>query len=127
MPRRRTQWMACGRAWDAVAITPMSTGLDALAAMRLGHAAAIPSSPTTSATTCTSSCRPARVQQPPVFPECACSPPATSSWCPSPSTAARPRTGSAPREATAPLVRADRLTHHLRTLTCPEHQKANAS
>ncbi|MEU4898866.1 hypothetical protein AB0B12_42020 [Streptomyces sp. NPDC044780] len=32
----RTRWAACGCAWDAVAITPIQLGLDALAAMRLG-------------------------------------------------------------------------------------------
>jgi hypothetical protein len=31
-----THWVECGRAWDAVAITPLSLGLDVLAAMRLG-------------------------------------------------------------------------------------------
>jgi hypothetical protein len=32
----RTQWVACGRTWDAVAISPISRGLDALVAMRVG-------------------------------------------------------------------------------------------
>lgn len=32
----RTRWVACGRTWDAVAISPISRGLDALAAMRVG-------------------------------------------------------------------------------------------
>ncbi|NUH42870.1 hypothetical protein HUF15_40325 [Streptomyces samsunensis] len=32
----RTRWAACGCAWDAVAITPIQLGLDALVAMRLG-------------------------------------------------------------------------------------------
>lgn len=30
-----TRWVECGRAWDAVAIAPLSLGLDALVAMRL--------------------------------------------------------------------------------------------
>ncbi|MFI5740956.1 hypothetical protein ACIA9I_21620 [Streptomyces anulatus] len=32
----RTRWVACGRTWDAVAITPMTLGLQALVAMRVG-------------------------------------------------------------------------------------------
>lgn len=32
----RTHWVACGRTWDAVAISPISRGLDALVAMRVG-------------------------------------------------------------------------------------------
>ncbi|MFD4483335.1 hypothetical protein ACFWPU_45550 [Streptomyces sp. NPDC058471] len=31
----RTQWLTCGQTWDAVAITPISHGLDVLAAMRV--------------------------------------------------------------------------------------------
>jgi hypothetical protein len=31
----RTRWAACGQAWDAVAIAPISRGLDALAALRI--------------------------------------------------------------------------------------------
>ncbi|MEU5483482.1 hypothetical protein [Streptomyces mirabilis] len=31
----RTQWVACGRTWDAVAISPISHGLDALVALRV--------------------------------------------------------------------------------------------
>ncbi|MEV6133218.1 hypothetical protein AB0M05_41570 [Streptomyces violaceusniger] len=38
----RTRWAACGCAWDAVAITPIQLGLDALAAMRLGVASGYP-------------------------------------------------------------------------------------
>ncbi|MGA6159118.1 hypothetical protein ACPEIC_37905 [Stenotrophomonas sp. NPDC087984] len=38
----RTRWAACGRVWDAVAITPIQLGLDALAAMRLGVASGYP-------------------------------------------------------------------------------------
>ncbi|WP_331745945.1 hypothetical protein [Streptomyces sp. NBC_00872] len=32
----RTHWVACGRTWDAVAVSPMSRGLDTLVAMRVG-------------------------------------------------------------------------------------------
>ncbi|MFD4178145.1 hypothetical protein [Streptomyces anulatus] len=32
----RTRWVACGRTWDAVAISPMALGLQALVAMRVG-------------------------------------------------------------------------------------------
>ncbi|MFE4056683.1 hypothetical protein ACFXP3_10365 [Streptomyces sp. NPDC059096] len=32
----RTHWVACGRTWDAVAISPIPLGLDALVAMRVG-------------------------------------------------------------------------------------------
>lgn len=38
----RTRWAACGRVWDAVAITPIQLSLDALAAMRLGVASGYP-------------------------------------------------------------------------------------
>ncbi|AEM88538.1 hypothetical protein [Streptomyces violaceusniger] len=38
----RTLWAACGCAWDAVAITPIQLGLDALTAMRLGVASGYP-------------------------------------------------------------------------------------
>ncbi|MGW3414603.1 hypothetical protein [Streptomyces sp. NPDC000888] len=31
----RTRWAACGRTWDAVAITPIALGLDALVALRV--------------------------------------------------------------------------------------------
>lgn len=31
----RTRWMTCGQSWDAVAISPISLGLDALVAMRV--------------------------------------------------------------------------------------------
>lgn len=40
--RDRTGWRACGWTWDAVAITPISVGLDALAAMHLGTASGHP-------------------------------------------------------------------------------------
>lgn len=32
----RTRWVSCGRVWDAVAITPLERGLDALAGLRIG-------------------------------------------------------------------------------------------
>jgi hypothetical protein len=32
----RTHWVECGRSWDAVAISPISRGLDALVAMHVG-------------------------------------------------------------------------------------------
>ncbi|MFI9191134.1 hypothetical protein ACIG0A_17830 [Streptomyces californicus] len=35
-PAGHTRWVACGRAWDAVAISPMALGLEALVAMRVG-------------------------------------------------------------------------------------------
>ena len=34
--RNRTGWAECGREWDAVAVEPMTAGLDALTAMRAG-------------------------------------------------------------------------------------------
>ncbi|MFE9851441.1 hypothetical protein ACFYPN_21985 [Streptomyces sp. NPDC005576] len=34
--RARTRWAECGRAWDAVAVEPMTAGLDALTAMGAG-------------------------------------------------------------------------------------------
>ncbi|MGP3978985.1 hypothetical protein ACTWQF_34220 [Streptomyces sp. 8N114] len=37
-----TRWAECGRTWDAVAITPISRGLDALGAMRLNPTAGFP-------------------------------------------------------------------------------------
>ena len=40
--RDRTGWRACGWDWDAVAVTPIAVGLDALAAMHLGTASGHP-------------------------------------------------------------------------------------
>lgn len=34
--KTRTQWVACGKDWDAVCVEPMAAGLDALAGMRAG-------------------------------------------------------------------------------------------
>ncbi|MGW6202034.1 hypothetical protein ACWF9B_00035 [Streptomyces sp. NPDC055089] len=31
----RTRWMTCGQTWNAVAVSPISQGLDALVAMRV--------------------------------------------------------------------------------------------
>jgi len=38
----RTRWAACGHAWDAVAIAPISRGLDVLAALRISPRSGYP-------------------------------------------------------------------------------------
>ncbi|MEU3204100.1 hypothetical protein ABZ702_09440 [Streptomyces cyaneofuscatus] len=38
----RTRWVACGHSWDAVAISPMAVGLEALVAMRVGPRSGYP-------------------------------------------------------------------------------------
>ncbi|GHB75732.1 hypothetical protein GCM10010331_74440 [Streptomyces xanthochromogenes] len=120
-----TQWVACGRTWDAVAITPISHGLDVLVAMRVGPRQGYPVladhlrdqlyvlvPPGTGGTaTGLPGVRvlgdgfqllmPAGQHSSPV-----------AHWI------------SPPRESAPPLIRPDRLTHHLRALARDQQEAA---
>lgn len=124
----RTQWMACGRTWDAVVIAPISLGLDALAAMRLGPRSGYPvladhirgqlyvlvPPGTGAAAAGLPGVRVLSTGHQLLVPATQHGSP-TAHWI------------SPPRETPTLLVRTDRLTHYLRALSRPEHQKANAS
>ncbi|MET9016908.1 hypothetical protein ABZX74_39530 [Streptomyces olivaceoviridis] len=123
----RTHWVACGLTWDAVAISPITHGLDALVAMRVGPRRGYPVladhlrdqlyvlvPPGTGRTAAGlpgvrvlsdgfQLLMPAGQHSSPV-----------AHWV------------SPPRENTWPLIRPDRLTHHLRALA-RDHQEAATS
>lgn len=122
----RTRWATCGWSWDAVAITPMSLGLDALVAMRAGARSGYPvlgdrlrdavyvmvASGTGEALAEVPGTRVLGRGRLLLMP---CTEHGTPSahWI------------SAPKEEPALLVRADRLTTHLRELTTPiTHERA---
>ncbi|MFK4694147.1 hypothetical protein [Streptomyces pristinaespiralis] len=122
-----TRWIECGRRWDAVAITPLVCGLDALAAMRLGPRSGYPvladlvrdvlyvlvPSGTGSAAAGLPGVRVLTAGSQLLFPATDHGTPAAH-WI------------SPPREALPRLVRADRLTHHLRAIA-DVHEKAAVS
>lgn len=123
----RTQWVACGRTWDAVAISPMSRGLDALVAMRVGPRRGYP--------VLADHLRDQLyVLVPPGTGQAAAGLPgvrvlgdgvqllvpagqhgsAVAHWV------------SPPREGVPPLIRPDRLTHHLRALARDQQEAATS-
>ncbi|MEU1895758.1 hypothetical protein [Streptomyces pristinaespiralis] len=122
-----TRWVECGGHWDAVAITPMVRGLDALAAMRLGPRSGYPvladvvrdvlyvlvPSGTGNAAASLPGVRVLTTGNQLLLPATDHGTPAAH-WI------------SPPREVSPRLVRADRLTRHLRALT-GVHEEAAVS
>ena len=124
----RTRWATCGVVWDAVAITPMTQGLNALSAMRLGVHSGYPvlgdairdvlyvlvPPGTGSAAAGLPGVRVLSVGDQLLWPATDHGTPAAH-WV------------SPPCATPSPLVPADRLAHHLRILSSAEHEKAAAS
>ncbi|CAL9677795.1 hypothetical protein SUDANB105_08106 (plasmid) [Streptomyces sp. enrichment culture] len=123
----RTRWAACGQNWDAVAITPIALGLDALVALRISPRRGYPvladhlrdqlyvlvPPGTGRAAAGLPGVRVLSDGHQLLVPQTAYGTPAAYWISP-------PRDGS-------PLVRPDRLAHHLRVLVRADQPKAAAS
>ncbi|MCT9141733.1 bifunctional DNA primase/polymerase [Streptomyces violarus] len=123
----RTHWVLCGRSWDAVAIDPIARGLDALAALRIsprrgypvladhirGQLYVLVPPGTGSAAAGVPGVRVLSDGHQLLLPQTAHGTP-MAHWI------------SPPRE-NSPLVRPDRLTHHLRALASADQPKADSS
>ncbi|MEV6425033.1 hypothetical protein [Streptomyces sp. NPDC051662] len=123
-----TRWAACGRTWDAVAITPIARGLDALVALRISPRRGYPVladyvrdqlyvmvPPGTGGTAAgLPGVRVLSDGYQLLVPDTAHGTP-TAHWV------------SPPRDSSPVLVRPDRLTHHLRILARADQPKADLS